>query len=210
MGEKWKRISTDTGLMALIVGVSVGVSYYYFGVTGWKNIWLWVGSLLTGLVLGEHRWIWRWVVNIISAAKILIKGENNPKIYIHPNIEDIDFFPNKSWGIDLDYITIILNWTSMLHKSIKITDITGKVRIDGSHPPDEFSRKESLVLKANDYAVCSESITLEIKRDALYIVKRMRQEKRGSGSIDIELTVKLDDKYVTTYKLSKGFKYVGI
>jgi hypothetical protein len=210
MKETWKRIRADVLWVLGVIIVAVVINYFYVGLTGWKNIWLWVAPLLLGIVLGERRWIWRWIVNIILAAKILIREEDNPKEFVFPSIGHVDVFPRQK--IDLDYITINLNWTNILHKSVKITDIIGKVHINGSQPPDEFNYREPIVLEAHSLPTNDKNITkniiVDVKRDAFDAVKRMRQEKYGFGTMVIDLSLKLNNKDVT-YSLYNQYQYVS-
>jgi hypothetical protein len=194
----WRRITVDSGWIAFTV--ILGLFFSYFSAAdkqNWNwpaNAWVWLVSVVVGLVLGERRRIWRWTVSVIRAARILVQEDDNPTDFILPYVE-VDFWPQRTSGTGLEYIHLQIQWLSLLHRKVTIEDITGDFSIDG-YPIDEFSQRVRLELTQHGWTESDSPIRVSLKNN-LQAVLKMRQDGRGKGSLVVNLSFRLNGELVT-------------
>ena len=205
----WKRLATDAIWVIVFFVIALLVSLLV-GFPTPQSIIATVLAPLAGLVLRERRWIWRWRVNIVRAARILIKQEQTPKEFVVPYIEWVDLFPDRVKGIDeVPYIKLILSWRNYMFRDVRIEDIRGSIRVEGSYPPDDLpSNIATVTLEPLKESMNPSVIPTNLTGDALRIIKRIRQAEKGKAVIQLCLSARVNGVSVD-YDISYDAYYVG-
>ena len=177
----------------------------------WGAILSGIAFLVLGIIITERKLLWRWIMNLFRATRLLLQQEENLKDFVKPFITGVGIYPEPTKKLaDVPYITINLGWDNRSFRAVKLEDIRGAVSVERHSPLNDLpSIVNDVNLRAWQRQDNSLIIAVNLTGDGLNFIQSIRDKGSGKAHIKLDLKAQLNGERVTFESILYKALYVG-